>query len=134
MVKIIDVAVGIIRQDNMVLLSSRPHDKSYTGHWEFPGGKIEQGEDAVAATVRELAEEIGVIVDAASCVHFANIEQSYTHGLVKLSLVSVGKYTGVPIGLEAQKLFWQDLETECILSPLLPTTVKILKMLHKYPS
>ena len=134
MVKIINVAVGIIRQDNNVLLSLRPHDKSYAGYWEFPGGKIEHGEDAVVATVRELAEEIGIVADVDSCVHFANIDQSYAHGLVKLSLVSVHKYKGVPIGLEAQQLFWQDLETECILSPLLPTTVKILEMLHKYHS
>ena len=45
-----------------VLLAQRPAGKSYGGFWEFPGGKIEEDETPFQATVRELIEELGIIV------------------------------------------------------------------------
>lgn len=45
-----------------VLIAQRPDGKSYGGLWEFPGGKIEDGETPEQATVRELAEELDILV------------------------------------------------------------------------
>ena len=57
------VVVGILRQaDGAVLLTSRPDAKPYAGFWEFPGGKIEDGETQEACVLREIKEELGIDV------------------------------------------------------------------------
>ena len=57
------VAVGVlIRTDGSFLLTTRPEGKAYAGHWEFPGGKVEQGETVEQALSRELREELGIDV------------------------------------------------------------------------
>ena len=61
--KTTDVAVGVLRRGtDEFLLTSRPPGKVYPGHWEFPGGKFEPGEDADAALRRELHEELGITI------------------------------------------------------------------------
>ena len=132
MAKIINVAVGILQQDNHVLLTSRPPDKSNAGSWEFPGGKIEQNEDSIMAVIRELNEELGIKVVAEDCVLIGNMEQNYEHSIVRLSLVLINLYTGIPQGLEKQNLYWQDRNSPCKLYPLLPTTIKILEVFQGY--
>lgn len=59
----IKVVCGIIFQNNKVLISRRKADKSLGGFWEFPGGKIEQGEQAEDSLKRELLEELGMKVE-----------------------------------------------------------------------
>lgn len=57
----IEVAAGIlIDADYRVLIAERPAGKSYAGYWEFPGGKIEAGETASEALVREFQEELDI--------------------------------------------------------------------------
>ena len=132
MVKIVNVAVGILCQNNQVLLASRPINKTHANFWEFPGGKIEDGEDAITAVIRELNEELGIDVITDNCLHFANIEQEYEYVIVKLNLIMVKSYVGIPHGVEHQNLHWQDLNSECILSPLLPTTPQVLKIIKEF--
>lgn len=56
------VAVALIDTQQRVLLAQRPQGKAMAGLWEFPGGKVEQGEAPEAALVRELQEELGIQV------------------------------------------------------------------------
>src|SRR5690606_15828556 len=59
--KRVEVAAGIIfREDGAFLLGRRAPGTFYAGYWEFPGGKVEAGEDAAGALVRELDEELGI--------------------------------------------------------------------------
>jgi 8-oxo-dGTP diphosphatase len=58
--KSIKVVCGIIWKDGQVLIARRKPEKSLGGYWEFPGGKLELGETAEAALIRELKEEMGM--------------------------------------------------------------------------
>ena len=60
---IIKVVCGIIFNDNKVFICRRKPEKSLGGYWEFPGGKIEQGEKYEVSLSRELIEELGMKVE-----------------------------------------------------------------------
>src|SRR5206468_12794732 len=63
--KEVEVAAGVlIRADGAFLLTSRRPGKAYESYWEFPGGKVEAGENVEQALRRELIEEIGIVIGA----------------------------------------------------------------------
>ena len=53
-------AVALVDRDGRILLAQRPEGKSMAGLWEFPGGKVEEGESPEEALIRELQEELGI--------------------------------------------------------------------------
>ena len=122
--KVVEVAVGVLIQaDGQFLLTSRPHGKVYQGYWEFPGGKLEHGEDVEQALRRELFEEIGVSVGE---VHPWQVEMvDYPHALVRLHFCKVFDWTGALQMREGQAFAWQSLPVS--VSPLLPGTIPVLK-------
>jgi len=61
--KTIKVACGIIWKEGKVFIARRKPEKSMGGYWEFPGGKIEEGENPEEALARELKEELGMLVN-----------------------------------------------------------------------
>ena len=61
----VEVAVAVFEKNNLFLMQQRPLGKSYAGYWEFPGGKIEEGESNYDALVRECHEELNVHVKQA---------------------------------------------------------------------
>jgi 8-oxo-dGTP diphosphatase len=121
--KVVDVAVGVlIRPDGDFLLTSRPPGKVYEGYWEFPGGKLEQGESVGAALRRELQEEIGVTIGTA---HPWKVEMvDYPHALVRLNFCKVFEWTGELQMHEGQSHAWQSLPVS--VQPVLPGTVPVL--------
>lgn len=128
---ITEVAVGIIiRKNNDYLLANRPVGKPYAGYWEFPGGKIESGETTHQALVRELEEELGIVVHQSQA--FGVIEHDYPHAYVRLHLHLVRDWSDDPLGKEGQELNWQSSRvlTDCQLSPLLPATISIIEMMQ----
>jgi 8-oxo-dGTP diphosphatase len=121
--KVVDVAVGVlIRPNGDFLLTSRPPGKVYEGYWEFPGGKLEQGESVEAALRRELQEEIGVTIAA---VHPWKVEMvDYPHALVRLNFCKVFEWAGELHMHEGQSYAWQSLPVS--VEPVLPGTVPVL--------
>ena len=73
-------------------------------YWEFPGGKVDQGESAAAALGRELAEELGIVVEAST--HFQHTTHDYPDLNVSIDFYLVRKWLGTPSGLEGQQIQW----------------------------
>jgi 8-oxo-dGTP diphosphatase len=97
----VEVAVGVlIGSDGQFLLAERPPGKPYAGYWEFPGGKVEQGESVAQALRRELHEELGLDIDAVS--PWVTREHVYPHAHVRLHFCRVWDWHGEPHGREAQ--------------------------------
>jgi 8-oxo-dGTP diphosphatase len=122
----VQVAVGVlIREDGWFLLTSRPSGKPYAGYWEFPGGKVEQGETTLQALCRELREEIGIEVQTAVAWKVEVVD--YPHSLVRLHFFKVTGWSGALQMREQQSFQWQTLPVS--VSPVLPGTVPVLAWL-----
>ena len=67
-------ACALVDADGRVLLAQRPTGKPMAGLWEFPGGKVEAGERPEQTLIRELKEELGILVNEA-CLRAAHIRQ-----------------------------------------------------------
>ncbi len=119
-------AAVIERPGGLFLLAQRPAGKPYSGYWEFPGGKIEVGEDARAALVRELREELGIEVRAAT--PWITRVYEYTHATVRLHFFRVTQWDGEPQPLEDQAIRWQHVGAPDA-SPMLPANAPVLAAL-----
>lgn len=99
------VVAAIIRgPDGRILLSQRPAHKHKGGCWEFPGGKVEQGESLADALARELHEELGLSVLA--CQPFMTVQHDYPELSVRLCFREVTAFAGQPSGREGQPVQW----------------------------
>jgi 8-oxo-dGTP diphosphatase len=106
-VKIVLVAAcALIDPDGRVLLAQRPEGKSMVGLWEFPGGKVEAGERPEDTLIRELREELGIVVreDCLAPLTFAS--HSYPDFHLLMPLYVCRRWEGTVTALEAQALTW----------------------------
>jgi len=118
-----EVAVGVlVRDDGAFLLTSRPIGKPYAGYWEFPGGKLEAGESVEQALRRELQEELGIHIGAATPWRVEMVD--YPHALVRLNFCKVFEWQGELQMREAQNFSWEQLPVQ--VQPVLPGTVPVL--------
>lgn len=121
-----EVAVGVlIRPDGTFLLTSRPQGKVYAGYWEFPGGKLEEGESVEQALRRELLEELGLVI--AEGVPWRTKIVDYPHALVRLHFCKVFAWSGDLQMREQQHCAWETLPVS--VGPVLPGTVPVLAWL-----
>ncbi|GAA0550067.1 8-oxo-dGTP diphosphatase MutT [Rheinheimera aquimaris] len=102
--KVIHVAVGVILRGQQILLALRNGKQHQGGKWEFPGGKVEQGETVEQALKRELQEEVAIDVTASSA--FMQLEYAYPEKTVLLDIYLVTGFDGEPEGREGQPLRW----------------------------
>ena len=103
----IEVVAGILIDGHgHILLAQRASHQHQGGKWEFPGGKIEEGEEPRQALCRELQEELGVEVDVRDCQLFQHIVYDYPDKQVSLRFYKVQCFTGIPRGEEGQPLSW----------------------------
>ncbi|HSG62160.1 MAG TPA: 8-oxo-dGTP diphosphatase MutT [Pseudomonadales bacterium] len=102
---LVHVAVGVIVDDNFhILLSQRPDHVHQGGKWEFPGGKVENGESVPQALKRELHEELGIRV--LSCFPLCQVKHDYGDKTVLLDTYLVDAFEGQPVGKEQQPVAW----------------------------
>jgi len=131
MTEIVNAAVAVLlRADGKALLGQRPEGKSWAGWWEFPGGKIEEGESAEQGLQRELEEELGI--SATTFNPWLTRVFSYPERTVKLEFFIVREWRGEPYGKEGQNLSWQDPHSPSV-SPLLPANQPVMQALRLPP-
>jgi 8-oxo-dGTP diphosphatase len=99
------VAVAaIVSEDGRVLISRRPKRVHQGGLWEFPGGKVEPGEDTAAALARELQEELAITPTRTAPL--VQVHHDYPDLSVFLDVLVVSSFEGEPHGVEDQPLRW----------------------------
>ena len=100
------VAAALVEGGGRILLQQRPQGKAMPGLWEFPGGKVEDGELPETALVRELAEELGISVapEALAPAAFASAPVGGRHMILLLYLCR--EWRGDPKPLHATALKW----------------------------
>ena len=103
--KTTEISIAIVKNaDNQFLISLRAKDVHQGGKWEFPGGKVEQGEQPEQAMCRELVEEVGLIA-----VDYQLLETKffdYGDAALNLHFYLVTDFTGIARGKEGQPINW----------------------------
>ena len=123
------VAVALVDADGRVLIAQRPEGKAMAGLWEFPGGKVDDGEAPETALIRELQEELGIDVteNCLAPLTFASHRYDSFHLLMPLYVCRV--WDGTVTSREGQALKWvrpPDLKDY----PMPPADVPLIAMLR----
>tara|TARA_B100000953_G_scaffold297812_1_gene293324 strand:+ start:1063 stop:1461 length:399 start_codon:yes stop_codon:yes gene_type:complete len=127
--KKIDVAAGIlIDKNNRVLITQRNKGKLLKGFWEFPGGKLNIGENPEIALKRELEEELGISV--ISYEPFMQLEHCYYNQAVNINFFLVHKWLGSIVGLDGQNIQWVKI-SRLPKKKLLEADIPIIKALQE---
>ncbi len=103
--RVMDVVCGVIEDsEGRFLACLRPQGRHLGGLWEFPGGKVEPGEDPQAALARELEEELGIRVDVREALR--PVEWHYANGAIRLLPYHCRILEGDPHPHEHERLLW----------------------------
>ncbi len=123
------MAGALFDEQGRVLLAQRPPGKHLAGGWEFPGGKLEPGEQRFDGLKRELYEELGIEVHSGEPL--ICYDHQYPDRLITLDLWLVTRYSGVPYSREGQTLQWiavSNLEAAGLLDadkPMIPALERV---------
>ena len=99
-----DVTAAVIHRNGSVLIAKRPQSGLLGGMWEFPGGKVQEGEDLASCLRREIQEELGVDVEVGE--HLGVYQHGYTHFKVTLHAFACSLVEGVPQPIAADEIRW----------------------------
>jgi 8-oxo-dGTP diphosphatase len=106
-VKLVLVAAcALIDLDGRVLIAQRPPGKSMAGLWEFPGGKVESGERPEVSLIRELKEELAIVVKEECLAPLTFASHTYPDFHLLMPLYVCRRWDGIVEAREAQKLKW----------------------------
>lgn len=122
------VAAVVIDGAGRALIAQRLDNKHLAGGWEFPGGKLEPGEERLAGLARELHEELGITVTSAPRP-LIRVRHAYPSREVLLDIWVVKSYSGEPRGLDGQALRWCT-QHELAAAELLPADKPIVAALR----
>ncbi len=122
------VVAGFLKRGDKFLVVKRPLNKERGGLWEFPGGKVEDGETLESAIERELKEELGIEVKAKRVL--CKTDYSYPEGDIELYLLEVESQEE-PVLKEAIEMKWVNFD-ECESLELCPADKKIIEILAQF--
>jgi len=125
-------AVALVDADGRVLISKRPEGKPLAGLWEFPGGKVEEGERPETALIRELHEELGIDVNETCLAPLTFASHSYEEFHLLMPLFVCRRWQGFVTAREGQELAWvrplklKDYPMPPADAPLIPHLIDLL--------
>ncbi len=128
---VVCVTAGIIMKEGRVLLAKRAKFSHLGGLWEFPGGKIEQGETSLECLQRELAEELHIQINPRAVTLFD--VSFYEYGINRVFLIgmTVSKYTGRLEPVEHAEIKWMEIDAIETVH-LAPADVAFARRLKRY--
>ncbi|HVZ30147.1 MAG TPA: 8-oxo-dGTP diphosphatase MutT [Asticcacaulis sp.] len=100
------VAAALVDDEGRVLIAQRPEGKQLAGMWEFPGGKVEAGETPENALIRELEEELGIVVKKACLAPFVFASHTYEDFHLLMPLYLIRRWDGEPEAREHTAIKW----------------------------
>lgn len=121
------VTAAIIRKGAKILIARRSPNKDLGGYWEFPGGKIEEGETPQECIKRELQEELGIIVTVGA--FFMENEHHYENKIIQLQAYECEHISGNMILNDHDQIEWVD-TSEFIKFEFAPADIPFLKALN----
>jgi len=132
-VKLVLVAAcALIDPDGRVLIAQRPEGKAMAGLWEFPGGKVEAGEQPEQSLIRELREELGIAVKPECLAPLTFASHSYPDFHLLMPLYVCRRWEGFVEAREKQRLKWvrpnelRDYPMPPADEPLIPHLIALL--------
>ncbi|WP_290701641.1 Nudix family hydrolase [Amphritea sp.] len=102
-------AAAIFNESGELLLALRDKRQHQGGLWEFPGGKVEAGENVQDALARELNEELGIEIDLSATTSLIQVPYHYPDKSILLDVFRVNRFNGEAYGREGQPLKWISL-------------------------
>jgi len=126
-------ACVLIDTDGRILIAQRPEGKSMAGLWEFPGGKIEQGERPEQTVIREMQEELGITIKEACLAPFVFASHAYEKFHLLMPLFLCRRWDGIPQPHEGQMVTWvrpRDLALYPDRYPMPPADIPLIPMLR----
>ncbi len=125
------VAAALTNEVGEILLQKRPEGRQMGGLWEFPGGKVEQGESPESALVRELKEELGVDVDPSNLIPLTFASARNGDRNMVLLLFRCTQWIGEPVALDSPELKWRlPADMDSLSMP--PADVPLVEFLQKF--
>ncbi|WP_168190193.1 8-oxo-dGTP diphosphatase MutT [Luteithermobacter gelatinilyticus] len=131
-IKLVTVAaVILVDVDGRILLAQRPEGKSMAGLWEFPGGKVEDGETPERALIRELREELNIDTTEACFAPFVFASHSYEDFHLLMPCFLCRRWDGIVQPREGQILKWVRIK-ELQNYPMPPADEPLIAMIRDF--
>ena len=102
-----EVVAAVIERNGRILICRRKRGGRHPLKWEFPGGKVEPGEDSATALARELREELQIEAEIGPLIHTEAVQYP-ERPLIRLSFYRVTEFLGEPVNLQFEEIVWED--------------------------
>ena len=103
---VIVAACALVDGEGAVLIAKRPEGRPLAGLWEFPGGKVEPGEEPEEALIRELHEELGIEIERADLAALTFASHAYADFHLLMPVYLCRRWRGSVAAHEGQELLW----------------------------
>ncbi len=124
------VSAGVlVDYDGRVLMQQRPKGKAYSGYWEFPGGKLQEGETPEQALIRELAEELGINTKTSCLAPIGFSSHAYPDFHLLMPVFVCRVWEGIARPLEGQTLAWRKIN-EINTKEMLPANHSLVALIR----